>query len=156
MQGKKLKIITIGKLKTSFWQDAAAHYFKRVQQYRKIEILELKDGEASLAPEVRKIQEGQRILEKISAPAWTIALDERGQSLDSPALARLLEQLDQGAHTACFVIGGAHGLDHAVLEHARMRLSLSALTWPHEMARVLLLEQIYRAECIRRNLPYHH
>lgn len=156
MQGKKLKIIAIGRLKKSFWQDAAKHYLKRVQQYRKLEILELRDGDASLSTDMRKIQEGQRIIEKFTANDWPIALDEAGQKLDSPALARLLEDLDRSAHSPCLIIGGAHGLDAKILELARLRLSLSALTWPHELARVLLLEQIYRAECIRRNLPYHH
>ena len=84
-------------------------------------------------------------------------LDEHGQKLSSPQLAALLRRLDQEARgRACFVVGGAWGLDDSVRQRAFKVLSLSDMTLPHELARVVLLEQIYRAECILRKVPYHH
>ena len=147
----------MGKVKTPFWREAAAHYAERLGRWRRVELTEVRDGDAALAPAARSAQEGQRLLEALGSPGVAaIALDERGEALDSPGLAALLRRYDDQALRPAFVIGGPFGLSPAVLAASSRRLSLSAMTWPHELARVLLLEQLYRAECILRKVPYHH
>lgn len=146
----------MGRLKTPFWRDAAAHYAHRLGRWRRVELVEVRDGDAALAPAARSAQEGERLLAALGSTAGAIALDEGGEALDSPGLAALLRRLDEQALRPAFVIGGPFGLSPEVLAASSRRLSLSAMTWPHELARVLLLEQLYRAECILRKVPYHH
>lgn len=147
----------MGKLKTPFWKDAAAHYLTRIKRWRHLEYTEVRDGDAALPPDQRNALEGRRIVEALAPQDVALVLDERGQKLSSPQLAALLRRLDQEARgRACFVVGGAWGLDDSVRQRAFKVLSLSDMTLPHELARVVLLEQIYRAECILRKVPYHH
>ena len=147
----------MGKLKTPFWKDAAAHYLTRIKRWRHLEYTEVRDGDAALPSDQRNALEGRRIIDALSPQDVALVLDERGQKLSSPELAALLRQLDQEARgRACFVVGGAWGLDDSVRQRAFKVLSLSDMTLPHELARVVLLEQIYRAECILRKVPYHH
>ena len=147
----------MGKLKTPFWKDAAAHYLTRIKRWRHLEYTEVRDGDAALPSDQRNALEGRRIIDALSPQDVALVLDERGQKLSSPDLAALLRQLDQDARgRACFVVGGAWGLDDSVRQRAFKVLSLSDMTLPHELARVVLLEQIYRAECILRKVPYHH
>ena len=147
----------MGKLKTPFWKDAAAHYLTRIKRWRHLEYTETRDGDAALPPDQRNALEGRRIIEALAPQDVALVLDERGQKLSSPHLAALLRQLDQDARgRACFIVGGAWGLDDSVRQRAFKVLSLSDMTLPHELARVVLLEQIYRAECILRKVPYHH
>ena len=157
MTGKPLRCISVGRLKTPFWKDAAAHYITRITRWRRLEYTEVRDGDAQLPPEQRNALEGRRILDALTPQDIPLVLDERGAALASPQLADLLRRLDHEAQgRACFIIGGAWGLDDAVRARARTLLSLSAMTLPHELARVVLLEQVYRAECILRKVPYHH
>ncbi|MDR3362620.1 MAG: 23S rRNA (pseudouridine(1915)-N(3))-methyltransferase RlmH [Desulfovibrio sp.] len=157
MTGKPLRLICVGKLKTPFWKDAAAHYIKRIRFQRPLQCVEVRDGDAPLAPPQRITLEGRKILELLPPQEIALALDEQGQPVTSRQFAHLLQKLDNGAQgRVCFVVGGAYGLDNAVRERAARLISLSPMTLPHELARVLLLEQIYRAECILRNSPYHH
>lgn len=147
----------MGKLKTPFWKDAAAHYLTRIKRWRHLEYTEVRDGDAALPPDQRKALEGRRIVEALAPQDVALVLDEHGQKLSSPQLAALLRRLDQEARgRACFVVGGAWGLDDSVRQRAFKVLSLSDMTLPHELARVVLLEQVYRAECILRKVPYHH
>ena len=139
MTGKPLRLISVGRLKTPFWKDAAAHYLARITRWRRLECTEVRDGDAALPPDRRNSLEGRRILEALAPQDVPLVLDERGLNLTSPQLAALLRQLDQEAR------GRAYRL-----------ISLSAMTLPHELARVVLLEQLYRAECILRKVPYHH
>ena len=157
MTGKPLRLISVGRLKTPFWKDAAAHYLARITRWRRLECTEVRAGDAALPPDRRNSLEGRRILEALAPQDVPLVLDERGLSLTSPQLAALLRQLDQEARgRACFIVGGAWGLDEAVRGRAYRLISLSAMTLPHELARVVLLEQLYRAECILRKVPYHH
>ena len=150
-------MISVGKIKTPFWKDAAAHYAGRIARWRPLALTEVRDGDAALPAGQRATLEGKRLLESLQPRDVPIVLDERGAALTSPELARCLRQLDEsGRGRPCFLIGGAYGLDGDVRRRAWKCLSLSAMTLPHELARVLLLEQIYRAECILRNVPYHH
>ena len=147
----------MGKLKTPFWKDAAAHYLTRIKRWRHLEYTETRDGDAALPPDQRNALEGRRIIEALAPQDVALVLDERGEKLTSPQLDALLRQLDQDARgRACFIVGGAWGLDDSVRQRAFKVLSLSDMTLPHELARVVLLEQIYRAECILRKVPYHH
>ena len=147
----------MGKLKTPFWKDAAAHYLTRIKRWRHLEYTEVRDGDAALPSDQRNALEGRRIIDALSPQDVALVLDERGQKLSSPDLAALLRQLDQDARgRACFIVGGAWGLDDAVRQRASRCISLSHMTLPHELARVVLLEQLYRAECILRKVPYHH
>lgn len=156
MAGNLLRLLCVGRLKTPFWREAAAQYLERLGRWRRVDLVEVRDGDAALAPGARSAQEGRRLLEALGAPEGAIALDEGGETLDSPGLAALLRRCDERGLRPAFVIGGPFGLSPEVLAACPRRLSLSAMTWPHELARVLLLEQLYRAECILRKIPYHH
>ena len=147
----------MGKIKTPVWKGAAAQYAGRIARWRPLDQTDVRDGDAALPVEQRNALEGKRLLESLQAQDVPIVLDERGSTFTSPELAQCLRQLDDsGRGRPCFIVGGAYGLDDAVRRRAWKCLSLSAMTFPHELARVLLLEQIYRAECILRNVPYHH
>lgn len=154
---KPLRIIAVGKLKTPCWQDAAAHYCARLKHWRAVEISLLKDADAALPIAERNELEGRRILEACNPQETLIVMDERGKSFTSPQFADFVSRVSENAaSTPCFVLGGAFGLSPAVRAAARHVISLGPMTFPHELARVLLLEQLYRAEAICRNVPYHH
>jgi 23S rRNA (pseudouridine1915-N3)-methyltransferase len=155
MTGKPLRLISVGKLKKPFWKDAAAHYESRLERWRHLESIQVREADGP--PRTRNRLESQRILERLSPRDIPLVLDERGERVSSAGLAAILQRADQeGPGNPCFIIGGAYGLDAAVHARARRLLRLSDMTLPRELARVFLLEQIYRAECILRNLPYHH
>lgn len=155
MTGKPLRLISVGKLKKSFWKDAAAHYESRLGRWRRLESIQVR--EAVGPPQSRNRLEGRKILESLSPGDIALVLDERGEGISSAGLAAILRKTDQERPgILCFIIGGAYGLDDAVHASAHRLLRLSDMTLPHELARVFLLEQIYRAECILRNIPYHH
>ncbi len=135
-------------------RDAIAEYEKRASRYWSIEVVEVRaePARARSTGEVRRI-EGARLLER--AIGTVVALDERGRSMSTEAFAKwVIERRDRAEDTA-FVIGGAFGLDDAVRDRATLVLSLSPWTLPHEMARLLLAEQLYRAGTIQRGEPYH-
>ncbi|WP_461211352.1 23S rRNA (pseudouridine(1915)-N(3))-methyltransferase RlmH [Desulfocurvus sp. DL9XJH121] len=154
---RKISFIWIGKLKKGWWKDAAEHYQKRVKPHFAWTETALKDAPGHLDVPARKEWEGKLILEKLGPGVFPVALDEGGKAMTSPQLARALTGwTDDPATSPCFIVGGAYGLSDEVLAACRARLSLSAMTFPHELARVILLEQIYRASCIMRGAPYHH
>lgn len=157
----RVTVICVGKLKERYWRDAIAEYSKRLSRYQKLEIVELADEKApetmSAAQEAEvKEREGRRILKQIREDMFVIALAVEGKMLSSEALAAFLEKKSVGgvSHIA-FVIGGSLGLSAEVMARADLALSFSRMTFPHQMMRVVLLEQIYRAERINRNEPYH-
>ncbi|MFC1639598.1 23S rRNA (pseudouridine(1915)-N(3))-methyltransferase RlmH [Gemmatimonadota bacterium] len=149
-------LVTVGRLKDGAIRDACLDYFTRVQRYVKLELVEVRDGgrrdnRAALARE----EEGRALLKAIPASAQVVALTRVGKAETSLQFAgRLREWRDRGLDVA-FVIGGAHGLDEELLKRANHRLSLSSWTLPHELARLTLLEQLYRACTILRGEPYH-
>jgi len=157
MLGKPLRLICIGKIKTEYWKKACEEYGKRLSRFRRLDLLELRDSASSLSIEKRCEEEGERILQAINPQDTVIVLDERGKDYTSPQLASFLQEIDLRMHgPATFIIGGPFGLTDKVRAKTRFLLRLSAMTFPHELARVLLLEQLYRAECIRNKVPYHH
>ena len=157
----RVTVVCVGKLKEKYWRDAAEEYRKRLSRYHKLEIVELPDEKApesmSLAQEEEvKRKEGARICKAIKEDAYVIALAINGRVMTSEGLAEWMNKktIDGVSHLT-FVIGGSLGLSQAVLQRANFLLSFSAMAFPHQMMRVILLEQIYRAEKINRKEPYH-
>ena len=141
----RITVICVGKIKEKFYTDALAEYRKRLSKYCKLEIVELADEKTKENASVHEIElvkakEGERILSAIKDDMYVIALEKLGLS---------------GSSHVAFVIGGSLGLDSRVLNRADMKLSFSKMTFPHQLMRVILLEQIYRAYRIMTGAPYH-
>ena len=157
----RVTLITVGKIKESYFREAIAEYSKRLQSYCRLQIVEVADEKtpdgASAAEEERiLLAEGERILSKIPQGAYVISLEIEGKKMDSVQLARLIEQkIVQGESHLVFVIGGSLGLSKKVKSKADLALSFSDMTFPHQLMRVILLEQIYRAFRIIAKEPYH-
>ena len=154
-------MLCVGKLREPFWRDAAAEYLKRLSPFGKIRVLEIDEARLPDTPKPAQIaaalgQEGKRILEKLPKGAHVTALCVEGSEFTSEQLAGQLEKTaGDGVSELAFIIGGAWGLSPEVKSAAKTRLSLSRLTFPHQLARVLLLEQLYRAFSILSNGKYH-
>ena len=152
----RILILAVGKLKERHWADAADEYIKRLGAYANVDIVELSDRDISRDAVAAKRVESESILKAIPAGYRVVALDERGKQHTSKQLAsRIEDMMVGGTSSIAFVVGGSAGLDQAVLDRADERLSLSSMTFPHQMARVVLLEQVYRAFKIIRGEPYH-
>ena len=157
----QIDILCVGKMKEKFFRDALEEYKKRLSRYCKlneIEVADEKTPDNASDTEVRQIKEkeGERLLSKMSEDAVVIALAIDGKGYTSEGFAAELEHLAvSGTSHIQFVIGGSLGLSDAVLSRADRKLSFSAMTFPHQLMRVILLEQIYRAYRIQRNEPYH-
>lgn len=152
----KIKLITVGRIKKGYWLDALQHYRKMLQGFMRIEHIEIKDC-PHLSNAERKEQESVLIMQKISPKDRVLALHEHGTSYDSQRFAVLLRhELEQPAGTCCLVVGGALGLSEKLLHTVAGTLSLSPMTMPHELALVVLHEQLYRAMTIVARRPYHY
>ncbi len=157
----KITCIAVGKIKEKYYTDAVKEYAKRLSRYCKLEIIELADEKtpdgASLAQErAIKEREGERIRKAIREDAYVIALAIEGQALDSVGLSQKIEHLGIGGTShITFVIGGSLGLSSSVLKRADEMLSFSPMTFPHQLMRVILLEQLYRSFRIMKGEPYH-
>lgn len=157
----RVTLVAVGKIKEKFFADAVGEYTKRLSKYCKLEILQVADEKTpEKAGEEQKRQikerEGQRILAQIKDGAYVIALAIEGEMPDSEGLAEKIEQLGiAGKSQVVFVIGGSLGLSEAVLRRANEALSFSRMTFPHQLMRVILLEQIYRSYRIIAGEPYH-
>lgn len=157
----KITIVCVGKIKEKFFREAIAEYEKRLSRYCKLEILEVidektneqaSDAQASLV----KQKEGERILSRIKEDGLVIALAIEGKPLDSVELSQKIESFGvSGISHLYFVIGGSLGLSREVYERADFLLSFSNMTFPHQLMRVILLEQIYRSYRIINHEPYH-
>ncbi len=157
----KLRIICVGKLKEKFYTDAVNEFKKRLSRFAEVEIAELADEKApeklsDAELEQVKLAEGRHILAKLSEGETAVALDIGGVQLSSPQLAEKLRGfMLEGKSRFAFIIGGSNGLSGEVLSRADFRLSFSALTFSHQVFRIMLLEQLYRAFKIMNNEPYH-
>ncbi len=155
----KFNIIAIGKLKESYWIDGVREYEKRLAPYVSCKIAELPDEKVRATLPVQKLQklEEVKILkEAFSEGSYNIVLDVKGEQVTSEQLAKKIEKIMQkGSSQVNWIIGGATGLSEGVIKKADWTLSLSHLTFPHQMARLVLMEQIYRAFRIIKNEPYH-
>lgn len=154
---RRITFIWIGKLRKGWARSAAEQYLERIGPQWPCREVVLKDAPSHLEPAARNAWEGEKILERLGPGDFPVALDEGGATMTSPQLARRLGAwIDDTATAPCFIVGGAYGLSPKVLAACRFRLSLSPMTFPHELARVILLEQVYRAGAILRGAPYHH
>ncbi|MFQ7312249.1 MAG: 23S rRNA (pseudouridine(1915)-N(3))-methyltransferase RlmH [Sellimonas sp.] len=157
----KITVITVGKIKEKYLKDAIAEYQKRLGRYCKLEIVEVADEKTpdnageTLENQIRR-KEGERIAKYLKDDAYIIALAIDGKMLSSEEFADQIQRLGVGGTSHIqFVIGGSIGLDEEILKKADYRLSFSKMTFPHQLMRVILLEQIYRGYRIIANEPYH-
>ncbi|MBQ9900929.1 MAG: 23S rRNA (pseudouridine(1915)-N(3))-methyltransferase RlmH [Clostridia bacterium] len=156
-----VNIICVGSLKESFWREACAEYAKRLGGFCKFSIVEVSETRLSKNysdGDIAKVMEseGARILEKIPSGSFVVAMCIEGRELSSPQLAEKLSRIALGGKSRVdFVIGGSYGLSGAVKKRADFRLSMSPMTFPHQLARVMLCEQIYRAFSINADAKYH-
>ncbi len=156
-----IHILAIGSHKETYFKEAEAEYIKRLVPYAKITITEIPEH-AFRADEPREKSqdiEAEKILkfiEKQTSSTYSIALHEKGKMKDSVALAKHLEDVAQNGTSITFIIGGPRGLSKSILDKANLTLSLSALTFPHQLVRVILAEQLYRAATILTQKTYHY
>lgn len=156
-----ITVLAVGKIKERFFQQAIDEYMKRLSRYHKVDIIEVEDEKApesmSEAEEmIVKDREGKRILKNLREDAYVITLEIGGKELSSPSFAEKISKLCVGgvSHVA-FIIGGSLGLSEEVCKASDMKLSFGPMTYPHQLMRVILLEQIYRASRINAGEPYH-
>lgn len=142
-----IKIVCVGKIKEKYLQDAIGDYVKRISKYHKVLIAEIDNS--------NMIEEGEKILNSINDKDYVVALDVQGKELSSLEFASFIDKQFIVNSNITFVIGGSLGLSEAVYKRANFRLSFSKLTFPHQLFRVFLLEQIYRSFKILNNETYH-
>ena len=147
-----MKIICVGKIKEKFFVSAIEEYSKRISKYTKLDIIEISD-EADKTVALKK--EGEKILSKIKDNDYVVTLEIEGNSLDSVEFAKKIDNNFNSNKNLTFVIGSSYGLDDLVKQRSDYKMSFSKLTFPHQMFRVMLLEQIYRAFKINHNENYH-
>ena len=147
----KLRFIWIGKTKNKDWKALQDEYLRRLSHFVRTEIIEIKDSAAHETPDI----EGERILASLNQKTFAVLLDVKGEAISSEGLAAKIEGWqNRGLGEVSFIIGGANGVSRRVAETADISLSLSFLTFTHEMARSILLEQLYRAYTITKGFPY--
>lgn len=157
----KITILCVGKCKEKYMQQAVAEYVKRLSRYVKMQIIEVPDektpeGASTRQEEQIKEKEGKRLLEKIRPEDEVVVLAIEGEQMKSEEFAHQINQYGIcGKGNVVFVIGGSLGLSHEVMKRANQKLSFSKMTFPHQLMRVILLEQIYRAYRIIKKEPYH-
>ncbi len=156
-----ITVICVGKIKEKFYREAVCEYSKRLSKFCKLNIIEVDDEEAgqNLSPVQEsniKDKEGERILKKIPSNSYVFTLEIEGKKYDSVSFSKNLNDLCiKGQSSICFIIGGSLGLSDKIRDLSNAKLSFSDMTFPHQLMRVILLEQIYRAFKIINNEPYH-
>ena len=157
----KITVITVGKIKEKYLKDAIAEYSKRLSKYCKLEIIEVADEKtpdnaSEVVEDSIRSKEAERILKYVKDDAYVITLEIGGKQLSSEELADKIDKLGiQGTSHIIFIIGGSIGLGKEVLNKSNYALSFSKMTFPHQLMRVILLEQVYRSYRIISNQPYH-
>ena len=157
----KITVITVGKIKEKYLKDAIAEYSKRLSKYCKLEIVEVADEKtpdnaSEVVGDAIRAKEAERILKYVKEDSFVITLEINGKQLSSEELADKIEKLGvQGTSHIIFIIGGSIGLGQEVLQKSNYALSFSKMTFPHQLMRVILLEQIYRSYRIINGEPYH-
>lgn len=152
---QKLKFIFIGKMRTSFFKSAEEHYFKSLGRFYEPQVRIIRDS--NKPSNLRAVEESAKVLGCLQTDDYSILLEEKGRSYSSAQLAdKLAEWTRNASRTPLFIVGGPYGFTAEVGEACRESLSLSAGTMPHELARVVLLESLYRAATILKGFPYHH
>lgn len=152
----RISVVVIGRPRHAGLADAIGDYETRAARYWPLDVIEVKEEPGrGLSPDVVRDREAARLIERIPAEAVLVACDPGGAVMDSETFARWLQEQRDSARSVAFVIGGAHGLGALVRGRANRRLSLAPWTLPHEVARLVLAEQLYRAGTISRGEPYH-
>lgn len=156
----KIKILCVGKIKEKFFNEALLEYKKRLSGYCKIEIIEVSDEKIKYENDSNKQiamkKEGERLLAKIKDNDYLITLEIKGEKMSSENLANKINKLSiEGVSNIVFLIGGSYGINKEVRNRSNFSLSFSEMTFPHQLMRVVLLEQIYRTFKINKNEPYH-
>ena len=157
----KITVVTVGKIKEKYLKDAIAEYSKRLSKYCKLEIVEVADEKtpdhaSEVVEDAIRSKEAERILKYVKDDAFVITLEINGKQLASEELADKIDKLGvQGTSHIIFIIGGSIGLGQEVLQKSNFALSFSKMTFPHQLMRVILLEQIYRSYRIINGEPYH-
>jgi 23S rRNA (pseudouridine1915-N3)-methyltransferase len=147
----RFRFIWIGKTKDKNWKALQEEYLRRLSHFVKSEITEIKDSAPHEGPDI----EGERILAALNPRTFAVLLDVNGETISSPGLAKKIEEWqNRGLQEVAFIIGGAEGVSRRVAEKADISLSLSFLTFTHDMARAIVLEQLYRAYTIIKGFPY--
>ena len=147
----KLRFVWIGRTKDKNWKALQDEYLRRLSHFAKCEIVDVRDSARHEGPDI----EGERILAALNPRTFAVLLDVKGEKISSPGLAKKLEEWqNRGLKEVSFIIGGANGVSPRVAETADISLSLSFLTFTHEMARVIVMEQLYRAYTIIKGFPY--
>lgn len=150
----KINIIAIGKIKEKYFQDAIAEYIKRSSRYAEVKVIELEDAPQGKTPDEQRRIESERLLAK--AKGFIVAMDFRGKNVSSENLAEFISQkCSEGVSEFSFLIGGSHGHSDELRTRVNLILSFGLNTFPHQLFRVMLCEQVYRALCINAGTPYH-
>lgn len=149
-----IRIICVGKLKEKYLKDATLEYLKRIQKYTKIEVIELED-EGISEKSVALRREKDKILKNINPKDFIITLEIEGNQFTSVEFSKKIESLQINYSNICFIIGGSYGLDEEIKKLSQLKLSFSSMTFPHQLFRIMLLEQIYRAYKIKAGESYH-
>jgi 23S rRNA (pseudouridine1915-N3)-methyltransferase len=147
-------LLAVGRLRPYF-REACDDYLRRLRRYARVREVEVKEASRAPAPAAQREEEAERLLEKVPAGATVVALDRAGTPWTSEELAKRVERWQLAARPIALVIGGSHGLAPGLLAAAALRWSLGPLTLPHELARIVVMEQLYRAWTILRGEPYH-
>jgi 23S rRNA (pseudouridine1915-N3)-methyltransferase len=155
----KIRLICVGKTERSYLKEGESEYLKRLKHYcsfEKIEISELKNAK-KLSEDQIKLEEGKLILVKLESSEQLILLDENGKSFDSVGFSKFLQKkFNQGGKSIVFVVGGAYGFSDEMYARSNGKISLSEMTFSHQMVRLFFIEQVYRALTILKGEPYHH
>jgi 23S rRNA (pseudouridine1915-N3)-methyltransferase len=155
----KIKLIQIGETKTKEIEKLVEDYQNRLKHYVQFEIISLPDikNTKNLNESQQKSKEAELFLKFTDTSEWMVLLDEKGKSLTSRGFAKFYQdKMNSGLKTLAFLIGGPYGFSDEIYQRANQKISLSAMTFTHEMIRLLFIEQTYRAYAILNNLPYHH
>lgn len=153
----KMTVLAVDKLREGHWKAAAEEYLRRLPPFARVEVVEVASEAMTdtVTPEMSMAAEGERLLKRLPAAGVVFALDRRGKHCSSEEFARLIKDAGGTGATVAFVIGGAAGLSPEVLARVHKKISFSEMTFPHEMARVILFEQLYRAMTILAGKKYH-
>lgn len=155
----QLTLLCIGKTGKGFLEEGEREYMKRLSHYVPFELIILPDIKQakSLSEEQIKVKEGQQFLDKIQAQDTVILLDERGKQFDSVEFSKYIqEQFNRGGKHIYFLVGGPYGFSEAIYQRANGKISLSKMTFSHQMIRLFFIEQLYRSMTILKGEPYHH
>ena len=153
----KIVVLSVGRVRQRFVLEAEGEYLQRIKGSFQVELVELgMESPESMKPTEVQAREAEEVLKKTKSYDYLIVLDERGKEMSSKALSDFVQtRMNSGIKSVCFVIGGAYGFAEKVRQEADLVLSLSALTFPHQITRMLLVEQLYRAHTLIKGISYH-